>query len=133
MERRDIFPRSLQYLIAIAEYGSYTRAAEALYVSQPTLSQQIKQLEGQVDNLQSTNAGLLDRMADLSIVSKTGAESIKKSLENMTQQYGFIQDLTKKIQSKTWIIFSVTSCNRAILVVQSRRFIKRIAIIQSLK
>lgn len=55
MDRRDIFPRALQYLIAIAEYGSYTRAAEALHVSQPTLSQQIKQLE---DYLQSS---LLDR------------------------------------------------------------------------
>ena len=55
MDRRHIFPRALQYLIAIAEYGSYTRAAEALHVSQPTLSQQIKQLE---ESLQSP---LLDR------------------------------------------------------------------------
>lgn len=55
MNRRLIFPRSLQYLIAIAEYGSYTRAAEALYVSQPTLSQQIKQLE------ELLQAPLLDR------------------------------------------------------------------------
>jgi len=55
MQQRDIFPRSLQYLVAIAEYGSYTRAAEALHVSQPTLSQQIKQLE---ESLQSP---LLDR------------------------------------------------------------------------
>jgi LysR family transcriptional regulator, cyn operon transcriptional activator len=45
MNSRDIFPRTLQYLIAIAEHGNFTRAAEALSVSQPTLSQQIKQLE----------------------------------------------------------------------------------------
>ncbi|HHJ36732.1 MAG TPA: transcriptional regulator CynR [Gammaproteobacteria bacterium] len=55
MNRRLIFPRSLQYLIAIAEYGSFTRAADALYVSQPTLSQQIKQLEA------SLQTSLLDR------------------------------------------------------------------------
>jgi LysR family cyn operon transcriptional activator len=55
MDRRVIFPRSLQYLIAIAEYGSYTRAAESLHVSQPTLSQQIKQLE------ESLQTPLLDR------------------------------------------------------------------------
>ena len=55
MDQRDIFPRPLQYLIAIAEHGSFTRAAEAMYVSQPTLSQQVKQLE---DSLQSP---LLDR------------------------------------------------------------------------
>ena len=45
MKQRSVFPRSLQYLIAISEQGSYTRAAEALHVSQPTLSQQIKHLE----------------------------------------------------------------------------------------
>ena len=55
MQRKVIFPRSLQYLLAIAEHQSFTRAAEALHVSQPTLSQQIKQLE---TSLQST---LLDR------------------------------------------------------------------------
>ncbi len=61
---------------------------------------QIEILEGQVDNLRNTNSSLLDRMSDLSIISKTGAESIKNSLESMTQQYAYIQDLTSKIQSK---------------------------------
>jgi LysR family cyn operon transcriptional activator len=41
--------------MAVAEHQSFTRAAEALYVSQPTLSQQIKQLEDLLD------AQLLDR------------------------------------------------------------------------
>lgn len=45
MIQRVVFPRPLQYLIAIVEHGSYTKAAEALHVSQPSLSQQIKQLE----------------------------------------------------------------------------------------
>lgn len=45
MDRNIIFPRSIRYLMAVAEHRSFTRAAEALYVSQPTLSQQIKQLE----------------------------------------------------------------------------------------
>ncbi len=55
MNARDIFPRTLQYLIAIAEYGNFTRAADALNVSQPTLSQQIKLLE------ESLQQPLLDR------------------------------------------------------------------------
>lgn len=47
--------RHLRYLLAVAEHASFTRAAEELRISQPTLSQQIKQLEGTV------GAQLLDR------------------------------------------------------------------------
>jgi len=61
---------------------------------------QIGQLEEQVNNLQYTNSSLLDRMSDLSIVNKAGAESIQQSLQNINKQYDFIQDLTTKVQAK---------------------------------
>lgn len=62
--------------------------------------EQIAQLEEQVQHLQYSNSSLLDRMSDLSIVNKAGAESIQQSLQNINKQYDFIQDLTTKVQSK---------------------------------
>ena len=37
--------RDLQYLVALAEHKHFGRAAEAAFVSQPTLSTQIMKLE----------------------------------------------------------------------------------------
>jgi len=40
--------RHLRYLIAVADAGTFTQAAEQIFVAQPTLSQQIRRLEDMV-------------------------------------------------------------------------------------
>lgn len=61
---------------------------------------QIRNMEEQIAFLKQTNTNLLERMADLSVVSKSGAESIRKSLEAINEQSKYIKDLTGQIQRK---------------------------------
>lgn len=60
----------------------------------------VNKLEKQIEYFKSTNTNLLDRLSDLSVVSKTGAESIKKSLEALNEQNKYIKDLTSSMQKK---------------------------------
>ncbi len=54
----------------------------------------------ELEYFKSTNTNLLERLSDLSIVSKTGAESIQKSLEALNEQNRYIKDLTSSMSKK---------------------------------
>src|SRR5260370_6442327 len=60
--------RHLRYFVAVADAGTFTQAAERIYIAQPTLSQQIRRLEEMVgtplfrrrrEGLRLTEAGLV--------------------------------------------------------------------------
>jgi chemotaxis protein MotB len=61
---------------------------------------QLKLTTEQLDYLKKTNTNLLDRLSDLSVVNKTGAENMKKTLDALNEQSKYIKDLNGKIQSK---------------------------------
>src|SRR6478735_2675794 len=56
--------RHIRYLLAVAEHRNFTRAAQALHVSQPTLSQQIRQLEVALGALLLDRTGRSVRLTD---------------------------------------------------------------------
>jgi len=78
--------RTLRYFLETAREGNMTRAAERLYVSQPTMSRQLKELENELGaklfrrtnySIRLTEAGMLlkKRAEDiLALVDKTEAE-----------------------------------------------------------
>lgn len=95
MQRRVIFPRSLQYLLAIAEYGSFTRAAEALHVSQPSLSQQIKQLEESLQSMLLDRSGRTVRLTDAGEIYLRHARRAWGELDAGTRAIHDVQDLSR--------------------------------------
>ena len=78
--------RHLRYFVAVAEAGSFTHAAERLFVAQPTLSQQIRRLEEIIgapllqrrrEGLQLTAAGTVLLDASRTILSTVDHEVIR--------------------------------------------------------
>ena len=95
MHRNVIFPRSLQYLLAIAEHGSFTRAAESLHVSQPTLSQQIKQLEESLQSPLLDRSGRSVRLTDAGEIYLHHARRARGELEAGRRAIHDVQNLSR--------------------------------------
>lgn len=60
----------------------------------------IKSLDEQIDFLKKTNSKLLDRMTNLTLMSRAGADSMRKSMETINEQSQYIENITAAIQRK---------------------------------
>lgn len=71
--------RDLQYLVALAEHKHFGRAAEASFVSQPTLSTQIKKLEDEL------GVALVERTPRKVLLTETGREIAQRARQVLSE------------------------------------------------
>ncbi|MFD7626638.1 transcriptional regulator CynR [Streptomyces sp. NPDC059851] len=87
--------RHLRYLLAVAQHGNFTRAAEELHVSQPTLSQQIRQLERVLGVQLLDRTGRTVRLTDAGEVYTDHARRALRDLEAAERAVHDTQDLSR--------------------------------------
>ncbi|MGY2172263.1 transcriptional regulator CynR [Pseudomonas gingeri] len=87
--------RHVRYLLAVAEHANFTRAAEALHVSQPTLSQQIKQLEESLGAPLFDRSGRTVRLTDAGTAYVRFARLALQDLEAGKRAMHDVQDLSR--------------------------------------
>lgn len=89
----DLELRELRYFITTAKLGTLTRAADALYVSQPTLTRAIQKLE------QTVGGPLFEREKNQMIITDMGrelytrAQLLLRDYESMIRGIGDVKDL----------------------------------------
>ncbi len=77
--------RDLRYLVALADTRHFGKAAERCYVSQPTLSAQIKKLE------EYLGVQLIERQPRRVALTETGAKIVaiaRRILEELRKRFG---------------------------------------------
>ncbi len=82
------------------KFGQKSGDYDALSAELAKAKLKIEELLKEVDFQKSTNGKLLDQLTNLSVISKEGAESIKKSLETIDKQSRDISMLNAQIRSK---------------------------------
>src|SRR3954452_8121268 len=84
----------LRYFVAVAEEGSFSRAADREHVAQPSLSQQIQKLEAEVGHR------LFDRLSRTVVATEAGKcllENARKILLDIAEARRCLDDLQQDI------------------------------------
>jgi len=87
--------RHIQYFLAVAQHHSFTRAATALHVSQPALSQQVRQLEESLGAQLFDRSGRSTRLTDAGEVYLRYARRAAQELEEAKRAIHDVSDLSR--------------------------------------
>ncbi|WP_313811203.1 transcriptional regulator CynR [Glutamicibacter sp.] len=87
--------RHIRYLLAVADEGNFTRAAEELRISQPTLSHQIKQLEKHLGAQLIDRSGRNIRLTDAGAVYVEQVRHALRDVQSARRALLDVKDLSR--------------------------------------
>ncbi len=82
------------------EYDKLDYRLSACLTEKEGQAARIKSMEDEMANLKANSTTLLKQLSDLSVISSSQSESIKKSLENINSKDAYIKDLQIEMQRK---------------------------------
>ncbi|WP_017811133.1 cidABC operon transcriptional activator CidR [Paenibacillus shenyangensis] len=85
--------RHLQYFIEVARLRSFTKAAEALFITQPTISKTIRSLEEELGAPLFNRVGRSVELTDAGKVIEQQAQNIVKSFHSLSSQLDDLRNL----------------------------------------
>ncbi|MFF2482499.1 LysR family transcriptional regulator [Paenibacillus sp. NPDC058071] len=85
--------RHLRYFTAVAKHGSFTKAADALHVSQPTLSKMVRLLEEELGCTLFDRSAKAIRLTDAGRTIVQASQQILKSVDHMADELGDLMKL----------------------------------------
>ena len=86
--------RTLRYFLAVAREENMTRAAEALHVTQPTLSKALKALEDELGKKLFTRHSFSIKLTDEGILLRNRAEDLVSMADRIEQEFITLDDIS---------------------------------------
>lgn len=86
--------RVLRYFLAVAREGSVTRAAQRLHVSQPTLSKQIKDLEGELGKKLLVRSSFSVHLTEEGLLLRRRAEEILSMVDKTEEEFKALGEIS---------------------------------------
>ncbi|MCQ5128389.1 LysR family transcriptional regulator [Butyricicoccus faecihominis] len=86
--------RVLRYFLEVAREGSVTHAAQRLHISQPTLSKQLKDLEGELGKKLFVRSSFSVRLTEEGMLLRKRAEDILDMVDKTEEEFKALGELT---------------------------------------